>query len=295
MSHWDPSSSGSEHSSPDPGDTDPIPRVGEQSEPGGDRPPWPGGHGWDYEPPPVNPYEQPPIWAGPQPPEASAIWEDQQPPKAFLRQQPQPPARGGGRAVMAILALVVALAGGAAVVTVQLLARDGKNAAAAHRADGSSAPASGQARPTGTASAPPTASPALPHRSIAVAPAAARNPAAADVAIFLARYFRAINAHDYLAYRRLLDARMRQVETAEKFSAGFESTRDTGATLRRLSPAPDGRLAATVTFTSHQLPADSPDQTVCTHWAITLYLERAGARYVIGPPPADYQASHRPC
>lgn len=293
MSHWNPSSSGSERSpaeNPNADDTDPIPRVSERPEPDDEPPAWPGQRGWDYQPPPVDPHEQPPIWAGPQPP--MAPWEDQQPPKAFLRQQPQPPRSGGGRGVILVLALLVILAGGAAVVTVQLLAHGGKRAAA-HRAGGSQAPPSARTTPAGTAPVSPTASPA--HPRVAVAPAAAGDPAAPAAVIFLTEYFRAINTHDYLAYRRLLDAQTRLVETAQKFSTGFRSTRDSGATLQKLSLAPDGRLAATVTFTSHQLPADSPDQTVCTRWRITLYLERAGAGYVIGPPPDGYRASHRPC
>jgi len=66
-------------------------------------------------------------------------------------------------------------------------------------------------------------------------------------------------------------------------------------TLTSLTPAGSGGFAATVAFTSHQDPADSPDNSSCTNWGITLYLVPQGGNYLIGTPPSGYTASYRAC
>ena len=257
-----------------------------------------------YEQPPVDPYEQPPIWAGPpSPPSPMApppSWEDQQPPKAYLRQQPEPPGPGrrSGALIAALAVILVLVAAGTAFTLVKR--SHGGDHAAARRPGasqaGSPAHASPQVSQTGGAKpASPTPSPSAGDAAVAVAPAVAANPAAPRVVSLLARYFAAINGHDYQAFRPLLDGPIQRVETAQRFRAGFRSTRDSGATLTGLSVAPDGRVAAVVAFTSHQSPADSPDQSACTHWTITLYLEHAGGSYLIGAPPAGYQALRQSC
>jgi hypothetical protein len=51
-----------------------------------------------------------------------------------------------------------------------------------------------------------------------------------------------------------------------------------------------------VTFTSHQDPADSPDQSEsCTNWDISLFLAQGNSGYVIDPAPSGYQAAYQPC
>ncbi len=289
---------------------------GEERGWGGERSGWADTQpGWYREPPhpgpapledthelprPVDPADQPPIWAGrPQAPASHGDWEYQQPPKAYLHQQPEPPGpQRRRRGVIAAFAVILVLVAGGAALALEVRSHGGGNTAGAHpRAGGgqrSSPGASPQLTPGRTAATRPSAGP-RGHASVTVAPAAAANPAAPRVTRFLTRYFKAINAHNYHAYRRLLDGQMRQVETAQRFSAGFRSTRDSGARLNELYQTPDGRLSAVVAFTSHQSPADSPDQSACTHWTITLYLEQAGGSYVIGPPPIGYQASHAGC
>jgi hypothetical protein len=130
---------------------------------------------------------------------------------------------------------------------------------------------------------------------VAVAPAAARAPAAASVASFLTSYFTAINRHDYQRFRALLSQQMQQIETPQRFAAGFRSTTDSGAVLIGLSAAAGGRRAAIVDFTSRQSPADSPDHLACTRWTITLFLQPTAGSYLIGVPPTGYQASQRSC
>ena len=134
--------------------------------------------------------------------------------------------------------------------------------------------------------------------AVAVASAVGRNAALPQVIALLDRYFSAINQHDYAAYARLLDPQALQRSPASAFSAGDGSTTDSGETLTGLAGMSSGGevgLAAAVTFTSHQQPADSPDHSDCDAWSITLYLVPAGAGYLIGLPPAGYQGGFTAC
>jgi hypothetical protein len=252
-----------------------------------------------------------PIWEDPLPRTHSPppMWEDQQPPKAYLRQQPEPPGPPGHRTRKVVITLLVValLAAGGSALALRLRSHDGKVAAASGHGATASRPASSasppqpppsQITPTPartTARPSSSAGPPAGQVTVAVAPAAAREPAAASVASFLTSYFTAINAHDYQRFMPLLDQRMQQIETAQRFAAGFRSTTDSGAVLIGLSPVTGGRLAAIVQFTSHQSPADSPDHLACTHWTITLYLRPGGTGHLLGVPPPGYQASHQSC
>ena len=111
----------------------------------------------------------------------------------------------------------------------------------------------------------------------------------------LDRYFTAINARDYAAYAGLLDRQRRRHETAASFRSGYGSTTDSDETLTAISDTGSGDLAASVTFTSHQKPADSLEHSSCTRWAITLYLVRHGTGYLIETPPAGYRAYYQAC
>jgi hypothetical protein len=130
---------------------------------------------------------------------------------------------------------------------------------------------------------------------VAVAPPAAGNTALPQVLALLRRYFTAINQHDYAAYSDLLDPQVLQQSTAAEFYSGDGSTADSDERLTGISATSAGGVAAAVTFTSHQQPADSPDNSACDDWSITLYLVPNGAGYLIGLPPSGYQASYTSC
>lgn len=121
------------------------------------------------------------------------------------------------------------------------------------------------------------------------------NPAEPAVAAFLDKYFTAINSHDYTAYSSLLDAREQSVNTPSSFNTGYGSTTDSVEALTGITGTSAGGEAATVSFTSHQSPAESPTKTSCTSWNITLYLQPNGGSYLIGPAPAGYHASYQAC
>jgi len=111
------------------------------------------------------------------------------------------------------------------------------------------------------------------------------------VAALLDRYFAAVNHRDYRAYSSLFAQRHL---TPRQFAWGYRTTHDSKAVLVRVGPLKGG-LKATVTFTSHQDPASSPDHSSCIDWRITLFLHRAGPSYRIEMPPTGYRASLQAC
>jgi hypothetical protein len=132
--------------------------------------------------------------------------------------------------------------------------------------------------------------------AVTVGAGASQNPNASSVAAFLGQYFAAINAHDYQSYRSLLSPQLRRGMTHAQFDEGYRSTVDSNEKLVGISTAPDGDLAAEVTFTSHQDPADSPDHSEsCTKWHVLRFLGRGSSGWVIDPAPSGYHTSYKSC
>lgn len=149
--------------------------------------------------------------------------------------------------------------------------------------------------PTPTAPTAPTGSAAPGGVTVAIGPGAAQQSGAAQVAAFMASYFDAVNQRDYQGFMGTFDDQARPDYTRQKFLAEFSSTTDTAPALTALSPAAGG-LLATVTFTSHQSPAQSYTHTACTAWTQRLYLQTSGQSYLIGPlPPGSPQTTARAC
>ncbi len=185
---------------------------------------------------------------------------------------------------MAAATVVLVIAAGVAYVLV------------GHRSTAGHTPPAGHASTNARPSSPATSAPASTVKGlVTVAPAAATAPHEAAVVAFLNRYFHAINSHRYSAYKKLFSPSLRSGLTAAAFSSGYGTTRDSAATLRSISVTTAGELNALVTFTSHQLAADSPTSSTCTAWTISLYLSKSGLRYVLQTPPAGYQPTFRSC
>ena len=161
----------------------------------------------------------------------------------------------------------------------------------------SSPPPSPVSSGSGLTSPPPSpTSAASPSETIvSVATGAEGDPDLQPVTALLQSYFTAINQHDYAAYASLLAPSMAQQNSASVFASGYGSTTDTDATLNAISAASSSGLAATVMFTSHQQPTESPDNSACDNWTITLYLVPDGSGYLITKPPSSYHAEHSPC
>ncbi len=204
------------------------------------------------------------------------------------REETSRDTRNGHWIALAVAAVV--LVGTAAALTVALYASQpgGSRAAGA----GASAPARASTKPGQTGGA---AAASGGTGLISVAPAAAGSAHATAVVTFLTRYFTAINGHDYAAYRKLFRPAVRAELSAQEFSAGYGSTRDSLAVLRSVGVARAGRLDVLITFTSHQRPAGSPTHSACTRWSIRLYLVRRDGSYLLQRPPSGYRASFRAC
>jgi hypothetical protein len=265
-----------------------------------------------YEPPPTyepapSPYEPPTVtWPPPgeNRPGAAAPQPAPSPAGPATRTvTPTPPgARPRGRRPILIAAVVAVLAVAGGVAGWLLAARHpGRVPAAAQSARQIGRPVT--SRPA-SPSVPASSAPPSPQTStlpapggpgsVAIAPSLAAQGNAAAIAAFLTSYFTAINAHDYNAYISLFDSRRQPIPSIQQFRAGYRTTADSHATLVGISPAAAGPVA-TVTFISHQSPADSASQTACTSWRIRLYLESAGGSYLIGKSPPGYHARFAAC
>lgn len=237
--------------------------------------------------PPAQSWGVPNPVGGPMPP-------DQAP---FGPQPPSPRRGGSGLLIALVVVLVLAVGGGAFALVSSLTSHDTAQPPTQPTTGAPATPSSGGGSQTPSASASATTSPAAPGgTAVAVAPAAAGNAAAPQVQTLLEHYFAAINAHDYAAYSSLLDAQMQGQNSRSHFDSGYATTHDSAETLTSISGTGGGNLAATVSFTSHQSPADSINNSSCTAWTITLYLEQqSDGSYLIGAPPAGYQPSHQDC
>ncbi|MGH3180506.1 MAG: hypothetical protein ACRDOE_01140, partial [Streptosporangiaceae bacterium] len=131
---------------------------------------------------------------------------------------------------------------------------------------------------------------------VTISPDASQNPNASSVAVFLGRYFTAVNTHDYQSYVSMLSPQEQAGLTREQFDQGYRSTADSAEALVSISTATNGDLDVAVTFASHQNPADSPNQEEsCTDWQISLFLQPDGSGYLIDKPPPGYHASYAAC
>ena len=234
-----------------------------------------------------------------------------QPAPAF----PPPPAHaaprrrsgGGRRAVFIIGVVLVALAAGGGAYA--LVSRSHDQATArppSHTtvtAHASTAPTvQAPTSPAASASPSPSTSPSAsatpsPTQTGTVRGAAGvgSNPAALQVEAFLNRYFNSINTRNYSEYYSLLDAQKQQAASQSNFDSGFATTKDTNEVLTGITDTGGGSLTANVSFTSHQSPADSPDQSACNDWQISFFLVPQGGSYVETAEPSGYTASDTAC
>jgi hypothetical protein len=215
---------------------------------------------------------------------------------------------GGRRAAFIIVVVLVALATGGGAYALVSASSD---KATAQPSGGATITAQAStAAPTAAPTNPPTAS-AIASPSIApppsatarptqtgtvrVAAGAASDPAAPQVEAFLNRYFNAINTRNYGEYNSLLDAQRQQGDAQSTFESGYATTKDTNEVLTGITDTGGGSLTANVSFTSHQSPSDSIDQSACNDWQISLYLVPQGGSYVQTATPAGYAAAYSDC
>lgn len=156
----------------------------------------------------------------------------------------------------------------------------------------SSPPASpsASATPTPTPTPTPTTPTPTPTPSIfSIAPGVGSVPTQVDVV--LDHYYEGINEHNYTEYA----SSEATPESESSFDSGFATTTDSGMTLTGLTDTGGGDLTAAMTFTSHQAPADSIDNSACNNWTLNLYLVPHGSGYLIVSGPSGYEPSYTDC
>jgi hypothetical protein len=250
-----------------------------------------------YLPPPYPPPAQYPSSAQYPPAAPPSFPPAAPPPMAPMA----PPARGGGGRWLFITVAVIAVlaAGGGAYALTTTLGKHSSSQSPTQPTVAASTPAAGGSTPAAPASSAaqssgsPTPSPSL--SLVAISPGVAANTAEPQVETLLSHYFHGINTHSYAEYASTLNAAQLAKQSQSQFQSGYSSTTDSGMTLTGLTAGGSGDLTATVTFTSHQSPSQSVDNSACNAWTLNLYLVPQGTGYLIGPAPAGYQPTHSDC
>jgi hypothetical protein len=285
-----------------PDDDAPARPVSPSGPPGSAGPSGPAGSGEPVEAyPRTGPYRPADPYGSPEP---------HRPPDAYQPGPSRRSRRSGTRfigltfpaAVVAIVVVVfaAAAAAGGVLLFTRHHASHGQAALSSSQSTRTTPPAQASSAADPGSSAPPQSpsatSPSPSSSGVTVGAGASQDPDASSVAAFLGQYFAAINGRDYQSYLALLSPQLQQAMTQAEFDSGYRSTVDSSETLVGISTASDGDLAAEVTFTSHQNPADSPDHSEsCTNWDISLFLAQGGSGYVSDPAPPGYHASHQAC
>jgi hypothetical protein len=214
-------------------------------------------------------------------------------------------SRGKGFAFFLVSLVVVLGAGGGAYALVSMSGKNHSsqpattNPATGSSTGGTTAGSSTPTTPTqGSATSPTSAtSSAGSAAGVALGPGVAAGANTTLAVGLLNHYFHGINTHDYAEYSAVLDPGLRAGQPQSSFDSGYATTQDSGMTLTSLADAGGGELAATVTFTSHQDPAQSADKkSSCNNWTLTLYLaKQSDGSYLMTHPPAGYHATFTDC
>ena len=218
----------------------------------------------------------------------------------------QPPERRPGRKRtlwIAVAAIVLLAAGGGAFALVKTTGKPqaagpgspspslAARATAPSTQPASTQPATPQASATPSAS--PSPSPSPSPSVVGIAPGV--QPVSPQVEVVLSHYFQGINDRNYAEYASSQTAHGKKNQPESSFDTGYATTTDSNMMLTSLTPTGDGDLTATVTFTSHQSPSDSVDNSACNNWTLNLYLVPSGSGYLITPAPPDYEPTYTDC
>ena len=233
-----------------------------------------------------------------QPPPGSATPPYQPGPPYQPAQAPSGGGRGGLFIALAVIA-VLAAGGGAYAIANSL----GKHSATqppsapgtvSTTPAGGTAPAGGGSSPAASPNQAGSTSPS-PGTSLVTIGQGVTSAAVPQVETLLSHYFHGINTRDYAEYASTLNPAEQAKQSQSTFESGYATTTDSGMTLTSLASNGAAGLVATVTFTSHQSPAQSVDHSACNAWTLNFYLVPQGTGYLIGPHPSGYQPTHSDC
>jgi hypothetical protein len=186
---------------------------------------------------------------------------------------PRPRRRRAGPAGAVVLGIALLFAAGYA----------GFRVVDANRGSRAAPPPSAPATTTPTAAPRPPGStpPPLPAETgplVAAAPALAGRPGTTAVVALFTRYFDGINRRDYEAVQGAFTDEGRPVRDQATFEDQYRTTRDTDVRVLNIALAGDGGYQVSISFNSHQNPADAPADApaACVHWSMTYPVVPAG-------------------
>jgi hypothetical protein len=144
------------------------------------------------------------------------------------------------------------------------------------------------------ASAPGT--PLLPAESgplVVPAPALAGRPETTAAVALFTRYFDGINRRDYEAVQSAFTDAGRPIRDRATFEDQYRTTRDSDVRVLGIASTDDGYLVS-ISFTSHQNPADAPAdaQADCVSWSMTYPVVGTDSGLLIAAKP---NTAHHAC
>lgn len=188
--------------------------------------------------------------------------------------------------LVAAVALVAIVGGGAFVVTRMIdRPRDGGSSAGGSAAASSAGASAGQASGVGAS---PEASPAAGVQP--ASPSSPSSPPAATVSraserqqieASLQAYFAGINAGDYRAAWEQFTARLKHRAPLAKFAAGDSSSHDSNVVVHWVKWTNSRTAIAYVTFSSTQDSAQGPNGDTADNWTLEYTMKLVNGRWLI--------------
>lgn len=155
-----------------------------------------------------------------------------------------------------------------------------------------------------SASAPRTDSAGLATAATSAPTFSAATPAATPTAmseqeaiqVTLSRYFDAVNNHDYdTAWRQFTPQEQARLGSEQQYIQGEATTHVSNTMLGGIVSQSPGVDSVTLSFTSTQSPANSPDGQPCDNWSLVYTVVLTGGTWLIDRAVGENGSGYRPC